>query len=168
MYGFSQSLPTPKGIRKLKRDFLLKRLGISKSILSNDLDLHTAISLYSEIISIRNVKKGEYVGYGANYIAEKDIIVATVPIGYNDGMKKGMKYVSINDKYYEIIGDICMDMIMIKIDETIKLYDKVEIFGKNISIKEVTNRTNLNAYHLLTGITNRVPRLYSDNTEIKY
>lgn len=168
MYGFSQSLPKPTGIRKLKRDLLLKRLGISESILSNNLNLHTAFSLYSEVMSIRNVKKGEYVGYGANYIADKDIVVATVPIGYNDGMKQGMKYVSINNKNYEIIGDICMDMIAVKADETIKLYDKVEIFGNNISIKEVARRTNSNAYHLLTGITNRVPRLYSDNTEIKY
>ena len=168
MYGFSQSISNPKGLRKLKRDLLVKKLGISESILSNDLDLHTAFSLYSEIISIRNVEKGEYVGYGANYIAKENIIVATIPIGYNDGMKPGMKYVSINNKRYEIIGDICMDMIMVKVDDTIKLNDKVEIFGNNISIKEVANRTNSNAYHLLTGITNRVPRIYSDNLEIKY
>ena len=94
--------------------------------------------------------------------------IATVPIGYNDGMKQAMKYVSINNKRYEIVGDICMDMITVKIDNTIKLNDKVEIFGNNISIKEVSTRTNSNAYHLLTGITNRVPRVYSDNTEIKY
>ena len=61
-----------------------------------------------------------------------------------------------------------MDMIMVRVDENIKLYDKVEIFGNNISIKDVSRRTNSNAYHLLTGITTRVPRLYSDNTEIKY
>jgi len=168
MYGFSQSIQEPTGLRKLKRDLLIKRLGISESILSNDLDLHTAFSLYSEVISIRKVTKGEYVGYGANYIAKDDIIVATIPIGYNDGMKQSMKYVSINNKLYEFIGDICMDMIMVRIDESVKLYDKVEIFGNNISLKDVTRRTNSNAYHLLTSITTRVPRLYSDNTEIKY
>lgn len=168
MYGFSQSIPNPTGLRKLKRDLLVKKLGISESILSNNLDLHTAFSLYSEVISLRKVTKGEYVGYGANYIAPEDIIVATIPIGYNDGIQQSMKYVSINNKLYEIVGDICMDMITVKVDENIKLYDKVEIFGNNISIKDVSRRTNSNAYHLLTGITTRVPRLYSDNTEIKY
>lgn len=168
MYGFNQSLPSPTGLRKLKRNLLVKKIGISDSILSNNLDLHTAFSLYSEVISLRQVKKGEFVSYGANYIAKEDIIVATIPIGYNDGMKQGMKYVSINNKLYELVGDICMDMITVRVDNNIKLYDKVEIFGGNISIKDVSIRTNSNAYHILTGITNRVPRLYSDNTEIKY
>lgn len=168
MYGFNQSLPNPTGLRKLKRNILVKKLGISDSILSNNLDLHTAFALYSEVISLRQVKKGEFVGYGANYIAKDDIIVATIPIGYNDGMKQGMKYVSINNKLYELVGDICMDMITVRVDNNVKLYDKVEIFGGNISIKDVSIRTNSNAYHILTGITTRVPRLYSDNTEIKY
>lgn len=168
MYGFNQSLPTPTGLRKLKRDLYLKKHKITPAILSNNLDLHTAFSLYSEVISIREVKSGEYVGYGANYIAKKDILVATIPIGYNDGIKQSMKYVSINNKLYPFVGDICMDMIQVQIDDTVKLHDQVEIFGKNIKIKDVSRRTNSNAYHILTGITTRVPRLYSDNTEIKY
>lgn len=168
MYGFNQSIPNPTGLRKIKRDLLIKKLGISESILSNDLDLHTAFALYSEVISIKKVKKGEYIGYGANYITKEDIIVATIPIGYNDGIKQSMKYVSINNKKYELVGDICMDMIMVHVDETIKLHDTVEIFGNNISIKDVSRETNSNAYHILTGITTRVPRVYSDNTEIKY
>lgn len=168
MYGFNQSLPEPTGLRKIKRDLLIKRLGISNSILSNNLDLHTAFSLYSSIISIRNVKKGEYIGYGANYIAKENMRIATIPIGYNDGIKQSMKYVSINNKLYEFVGDICMDMIQVKIDNTVKKEDKVEIFGKNIPIKDVTRRTNSNAYHILTGITTRVPRLYEDEKEIKY
>ena len=168
MYGFNQSIPNPTGLRKIKRALLIKKLGISESILSNDLDLHTAATLYSEVISIKKVSKGEYVGYGANYIAKEDILVATIPIGYNDGIKQSMQYVSINNKLYPFVGDICMDMIMVKIDETVKLHDQVELFGNNIKIKDVTKRTSTNAYHILTSITTRVPRLYSDNTEIKY
>ena len=48
-------------------------------------------------------------------------------------IKKSIKYVSINNKLYELIGDVCMDMIQVKVDNTIKLYDEVEIFGKNIT-----------------------------------
>ena len=168
MYGFNNSINPPKGLRKLKRDLKLKRFNISESILTNDLNLKTAFSLYTEVMSLRKVKKGEFVGYGAKYIAKENIIVATLPIGYFDGIKKEMKYVSINNKKYEIIGDICMDMTTIKVDESVKLHDKVEIFGNNIKIKEVTKRLNTNAYHLLTSISTRVPRVYEDNTEIKY
>lgn len=168
MFGFNQSIKEPTGLRKIKRDLLIKRLGISDSILSNDLDLHTAFTLYSEVISIRKVNKDEFIGYGANYIAKENMIVATIPIGYNDGIKQEMQFVSINNKLYKIVGDICMDMITVQVDDTVKLNDTVEIFGKNIPIKDVSRRTNSNAYHILTGITTRVPRLYSDNTEIKY
>lgn len=148
------------------------RLGIMmygfEQSMQNDLKLKPAFSLYSEIISIRKVKKGEYVGYDAKYIAKEDIIIATIPIGYNDGIKQKMKYVSINNKLCEFIGDICMDMIMVKVDETVKLHDKVEIFGNNISIIDVCKRTNSNPYRILTSISTRVPRVYEDNKEIKY
>ncbi len=168
MYGFNNSIPEPTGLRKIRRNLRLKKMNISQAILSNDLDLHTAFTLYTEVMSIRKIKKGSFVGYGAEYIADEDMIVATLPIGYFDGIDKQMKYVSINHKKYEIIGEVCMDMTMIKIDDSIKLHDEVEIFGKDISIKEVSRRMNSNAYHILTGISNRVPIVYSDNKEIKY
>ena len=168
MYGFNNSIPTPTGLKKFKRDRLLKKLNISETTLTNNLNLKTAFSLYTEVMSIRKIKQGSFVGYGANYIANENIIVATLPIGYVDGMNKYMKYVSINNNKYEIIGDICMDMTMIKIDDTIKLHDKVEIFGDNISIREVSRRLNTNAYHVVTGITTRVPRVYDNDIEIKY
>ena len=139
MYGFSNSIKSPTGLRKIKRDLNLKKLNISESILSNDLNLKTAFTLYTEVMSLRKVEKGSFVGYGANYITSDDIIVATLPIGYFDGITKEMKYVSINNKRYEIIGDICMDMTMIKVDDTVKLHDKVEIFGDNISIRKASN-----------------------------
>ena len=79
-----------------------------------------------------------------------------------------IKNVSINNKKYPIIGDVCMDMTLVKVDPTIRIHDKVEIFGSSISIKSVSSLLGTNAYHILTGITTRVPRVYSDNKEIKY
>lgn len=168
MYGFNNSIPSPKGLRKIKRNLLLRKLKISPSILSNDLKLRTAFSLYTEVMSIRKLEKGSFVGYGASYIAKEDMIVATIPIGYFDGIKEEFKYVSINNKLYEIIGNICMDMTMIKVDDSVKEHDIVEIFGDNITLKDVSKRSGLSAYKLLTSITNRVPRIYEDNKEIKY
>ena len=168
MYGFNNSLPTPTGLKKIKRDRMLKKLNISETTITNDLNLKTAFSLYTEVMSIRKVKAGSFVGYGASYIASEDITVATLPIGYYDGIDKDMKYVSINNKKYEIIGEICMDMITIKVDDTVKLHDKVEIFGDNISIREVARNMHTNAYHIITRITTRVPRVYDNDVEIKY
>ena len=133
MYGFSGSLPEPSGLRKIKRDFLLKKKGISKSILSNDLDLKTAFSLYSQVISVKKIKKGEFVGYGADFIANEDMTVATLAIGYFDGMSKKLKNVIINDEKCEIIGEICMDMTAVKVPDTVKCGDKAEIFGDKIT-----------------------------------
>ena len=115
-----------------------------------------------------HIKKGDFAGYGANYLAKEDMMVATLPIGYADGISASMKYVSINDKKYEIVGDICMDMTLVKVDKNVKLHDKVEIFGNDISIKSVARNMQSNAYHVLTGITTRVPRIYQDGKEIKY
>ena len=168
MYGFSQSLPEPVGLRKIKRDILNKIRHISPTVMSNDLKLKTAFSVYSEVMSIRCIKKGDFVGYGANYIAKEDTIIGTIPIGYADGMSSLMKFFCINKKKYPIIGDICMDMTIVKLDDRVKLHDKVEIFGDTISVRSVANNMHSNAYHVLTGVTSRVPRVYSDGKTIKY
>lgn len=166
MYGFSQSMNRPTGINMIKNKLLRKNN--KDFIYENDLSLKTAFSLYSEVMNIKKINKGEYVGYGAKYIANKDTIVATIPIGYYDGVNRDLKYVCISGKKYKIIGEICMDMFSVEVDENVKIFDEVEIFGNTISIKEAANNINKNAYHLLTGITTRVPRVYNDNTEIKY
>lgn len=168
MYGFSQSIKEPIGLRKLKRNIMLKVRNISDCILENDLKIKTCFSLYSEVISVHRVLKGEYVGYGANYIAKADKYVACVPIGYFDGMNKSFRYVYINGKLCKIVGDVCMDMTLVEVDSSVKIGDKVEIIGKNISVSGVCNRTGINAYHLFTSISNRVPRVYDNDVEIKY
>ena len=64
-----------------------------------------------------------------------------------------------------------MDMLSVLVDESVKIDDKVEIFGETISIKEVTTKLNINSYHLFNLISNRVPRIHKDKEkeiEIKY
>ncbi len=122
------------------------------------LPLNTGFELYSEVMSIRNAKKGECVGYASHWL-ENDAKIATIPIGYADGVDKSFKYVYISGKKYPIVADT-MDMIMILVDNKIKLNDKVEIIGKNIPVLEVCQNTGLNAYHLFVKISNRVQRRY--------
>ena len=121
-------------------------------------------------MAVRKIKAGDFVGYNACYVAKEDIYVATIPIGYADGVTKEFKNVSIKNKRYTIIADT-MDMIMVNVDKSVKIGDKVEIFGDNIKIKEVTKNIGVNAYHLFNQISNRVPRVHlreGFEEEIKY
>lgn len=170
MFGFPQNIKRGNFIQEIKRDVIIKKFNISETCRANNLKLHTAFSLYSTVMSIRKIKTGEFVGYGANYIAKEDAIIATVPVGYADGVNKNFGIVSIKGKKYEIIADT-MDMIMIKVDKCVKIGDKVEIFGDNIKIGSVTSSLGINAYHLFNQISNRVPRVHireGFEEEIKY
>lgn len=172
MYGFNCSIPMRKGFKgfiyELRRNKNIKKYNISPTFRSNDLKLKTAFSLYTEVMSLRRVRAGETVGYGAEYKVPNDTLIATLPIGSADGINQNYKYVSINGRKYPIVGEVCMDMITVSVDNNVKLHDKVEIFGDTISVRETTRNLGSNAYRLFTSITTRVPRVYSDNTEIKY
>lgn len=174
MYGFSQSIKKDTSLRgklrAIKRKKLIKKFNISKTYLTNDLNLKTAFSLYSNVMTIKKVKNKEFVGYGANFFADRDIKVAIIPIGYADGVTIKYKNVSIKGQKYQIIAD-SMDMLMVKVDNTVKIGDKVEIFGENISIREASRNNGCNSYRLFNMITNRVPRIYKkdkEKIEIKY
>ena len=170
MFGFPQKLTKPKGLRLIKRNMYLKKHHISEITYENNLNLKTAFSLHTEIITIKNVKKGEYVGYGAKYIAKEDMKIAIIPIGFADGLIK--KYenqmVKINNKEYEPTAEAGMDMTAVKIDDSINLHDHVLIFD---DAKKKAQELGISAYQLFTSITTRVPRIYEENghlTEIKY
>ena len=170
MFGFPQKLTKPKGLRLIKRNIYLKKHHISDITFENNLKLKTAFSLHTEIITIKNVKKDEYIGYGAKYIAKEDMKIAIIPIGFADGLIK--KYenqmVQINGKNYQLIGEVGMDMTAVIIDDSIKLHDHVIIFDDP---KKKAHELGISAYQLFTSITSRVPRVYKENdqfTEIKY
>lgn len=170
MYGFDQNMKEPSGLRKIKRNIYLKKHNISPITYKNKLKLKPILSLHSTVMSIKEVKKGEYVGYGAKYIAEDNIKIAILPIGFADGVLKQNENLTvlINEKEYKIIGEIGMDMITIKVDDNVKLDDDVIIYN---NIKERSKKLGISAYTLLTSITTRVPRIYKEKdkiTEIKY
>lgn len=174
LYGFNGSRKASRGLkaklRKFKRNLYLKQHHISETYLENDLDVHTAFALYSTVFSLRKVMPGEVVGYNASFKVKKEGYIATIPVGYADGVTKEFGFVAIHNKRYPIVGD-AMDMIMALVDESVKCKDKVEIFGNTISIREVSNRLGINAYHLFNQISHRVPRIHKigeEEIEIKY
>ena len=176
MYGMSQSMNQPVGIRaklrEIKNSIKRKKLNISPTTISNNLKLNTSITLCSEIIDIKEIHANDFVGYGAEFIAQEDVRIATIAIGYADGIPKTIKHVAINNKIFSVVGEVCMDMISAKVDNTVKIGDKVIIIDNNLlPVKKVANECGISSYTLFTGITTRVPRVYNENnklTEIKY
>ncbi len=170
MFGFDQKMSEPKGLRLIKRNHYLKKHGISPITYTNDLELKTAFSLHSEIMCIKDVKAGQYVGYGAGYTATQDIKIGIMPIGFADGLIKqnqGLNVI-INNKEYPIIGELGMDMTTVLIDENVKLHDEVIIYD---DIKKRTKELGISAYQLFTLISTRVPRVYKEKnklTEVNY
>jgi alanine racemase len=145
------------------------RLGIGLYGISNDYEeqkeLENVGTLKSIISQIRTIDKGESVGYGRRFIAEKETIIATIPIGYADGIRRawgnGVGYVLINNKPAKIIGSICMDMLMVNITGIdCKEGNTVIIFGENPTVNFMAKQLNTIPYEILTSISQRVKRVF--------
>lgn len=139
------------------------RLGIGMlGISSYDINLKPAFSLYTKIANIKKISTGEFVGYGASYIAKEDEFIATLPIGYADGWKRGNqgRYCFINGVKCEFVGRICMDQSMVKVPEEFPIGTIVELIGPNISVEDVAKDLNTISYEIFTSISNRVNKIY--------
>lgn len=165
MYGYKQNIPKGNVITRIKRDHLWKANNIKGVHLNNNLDLNYPLSMYSKVLEIRKVNPGEFVGYGALYKFKEESVVATIPVGYADGVVKEFKYVYIKNKPYEIVAE-CMDMIMVKVDSSVKINDDVEIIGEHQNVKTLGSRMNLSGHKFLNMFSNRVPIVYSYNGEV--
>ena len=99
-------------------------------------------------------------------VVEKDAVVATVSIGYADGFSRrlgnGAGKVWIRGKLAPVIGTVCMDMVMVDVTAIagVKQGEEVIIFGKEISIQELANWAGTIPYEIMTGISERVKRVY--------
>ena len=121
-------------------------------------------TLKSVISQIHHIKEGESVGYNRGYKSKSFIKTATIPIGHADGIgrqygnEKG--FVVINNQKAYIIGNVCMDMIMVNItDIDCKEGDEVIIFGKNNPANKFAECANTISYEIITAISQRVKRI---------
>ncbi|WP_027137998.1 alanine racemase [Gaetbulibacter saemankumensis] len=122
-------------------------------------------SLKTVISQIHTIHKGESVGYNRGYISNSSIKTATLPIGHADGIGrqygKGKGYVIINNKKAPIVGNVCMDMIMVNITNIdCKEGDEVIIFGPSTTAEQLAETANTISYELITGISQRVKRVF--------
>lgn len=140
------------------------RMGIIMYGFSNNLKLESVFTLKSKIIEIKHIKKGDTVGYDGNYKATKDELIGIVPIGYADGIirKNTGRYVYINNNRYQIVGNICMDMLFVLIDENVKLNNEVLIIKDNNHINEIANYLDTINYEVMCDVSSRVERKYME------
>ncbi|MEY3059280.1 MAG: hypothetical protein RL000_632 [Bacteroidota bacterium] len=128
--------------------------------------LNEAVALKTTIAQIRKVKQGETVGYGGKAILNRDSLIATIRIGYADGYPRalgnGKGTVMINGHLLSTVGSVCMDMTMLDITDCpeISLNDEVLVFGPGKSIVQLAKEAGTIPYEIMTGITQRVPRIY--------
>ena len=145
------------------------RLGIGLYGISNDIEeqkeLEIVGTLKSVISQIRTIEKDESVGYGRRFIATETTKIATIPIGYADGIRRswgqGVGFVIINGKPAKIIGSICMDMMMVNVTSIdCKEGNTVIIFGENPTVNFIAKQLNTIPYEILTSISQRVKRVF--------
>jgi alanine racemase len=145
------------------------RLGIGMYGISEDKSiqkqLKTVATFKTVISQITTIKKGETVSYGRNFKADKDSKIATIPVGYADGIRRslgnGIGKVNIHGNFVPIVGTICMDMLMLDVSEiNCEEGDEVIIFGEKPSISTLANQMQTIPYEVLTSISSRVKRIY--------
>jgi alanine racemase len=127
--------------------------------------IHNVSSLKTTILQIRNVAKGESIGYSRRTMLERDSRIAAIPIGYADGLDRHLGnragYCLVNGEKAPYMGNICMDVAMIDVtDIDCQEGDRVEIFGDNLPVTVLSDLLGTIPYEILTGISNRVKRVY--------
>jgi len=124
------------------------------------------MTLRATIIAINRVKRGDFIGYSHGYRAKKDMKIAIISIGYADGFpralsNKGKIYYKGN--FLKIVGKVSMDSVAVDAgDADVKISDEVVIFGDEITVADVANQADTLPYEILTGVYERVKRIYKN------
>ena len=124
--------------------------------------------LCARVVSLRRLRPGDTVSYGAEAEVESDTTIATLSIGYGDGIPRSLGsrgMIEINGMVVPLVGRVTMDMIMVDVEDTpVSLGDVATIFGGLVSLDEQAELAGTISYELLTAISPRVVRRYQDET----
>ncbi len=137
------------------------------------LPLEQALTLKASIVNILHAKPGMRISYGGTYVTTRDSVIATLPLGYADGYPRILSNrasVLIKGKRAPIVGSICMDQMMIDVTDIegvelgteVVLYGVEQETGESLPVSELAGLTGSINYEILTGLSERVPRVYKD------
>ncbi|MEQ9261818.1 MAG: bifunctional UDP-N-acetylmuramoyl-tripeptide:D-alanyl-D-alanine ligase/alanine racemase [Owenweeksia sp.] len=169
-YKFDRHILNSSGISNFPQaHFEMVRLGIGLyGVSGSEADrpyLKAVSSLKATVSQLKSLSRGESLGYGRAYIAEKDRTIAVISLGYADGFRRSLSHgvgeVVINKKRYPVVGRVCMDMAMVDVsDGGVQEGDEVEVFGPGISLYELADKMDTIPYEVLASISQRVKRIY--------
>lgn len=150
--------------------FDMVRLGIGlygvAATPEDQVNLMTVGTLKTVISQIKHIKQADTVGYSRKGVLERDTITATIAIGYADGydrgLGRGIGEVLVAGKRCKTVGNVCMDMTMVDITDVpnAKEGDDVIVFGEGLSIAELAAHIGTIPYEIITGVSERVKRIY--------
>lgn len=141
----------------------------SKEVVKDKIHLKPALQWKSIVSFVKWIHPGTSVSYGGTFVADRDTKVATIPVGYADGVRRelsGKGKVLIRGQYAPIIGRICMDQFMVDVThiDPVLEGDEVTLIGRDgeraISVEEVAELSHSFNYEYICGISKRVPRKY--------
>ena len=148
----------------------------SSNVEKSRIDLKPCMQLKSQIVRISNIGPNIPVGYGGLFITERETKLATITVGYADGIHRtatGKLQVLVNGQNAPVVGRICMDQCMVDITDIngdVAVYDEVVIYGEqkgsSISAEQVAAQMGTVHYEVLCSISKRVPRYYFENGKI--
>ena len=172
MYGYDISLSkygtNIRGLLTKTRDnYLIKKNNISPVIRDVSIDLKPAFSLKTNVMEIREVKKGELLGYGT-HIVDNDYKIAVLPIGYEDGIgiNNDNRYVLINGTKYKCIGPISMCMMFVIVDDKVSVQDEVIVLGDKLTLGYMSRLNNMGIQETLVTLGQRLKRKYIKNNKL--
>lgn len=159
-----------KVVANYSKDFLndMVRVGLLLYGYSNNPEvqkrLKPVMSFKTIVSYFKVLEKGCPIGYNQTYVTKKRTRIVTLPVGYADGYPiefSNKTSVFLNNKFYPVVGKICMDQCMVDIGNgEAYVGDEVELFGENVSLWELSKESLKSPYVLLTGVSERVPRVY--------
>lgn len=131
------------------------------------IDLTPVMELKTRIVSLRTLPKGACVSYGRTYTLERDSRVAVVPVGYADGLHRGLSNrmsMLVRGRKAKQIGRICMDMCMLDVTDVpeAQIGDAVTVFGDGAPLQILADAIGTITYELMCSVSPRVPRIYLD------
>lgn len=169
-------------MRMKEADLDVVRLGIaqhgmwpSEEVPKEGIDLRPALSLKSHIVYTKTILKGTQVSYGGTFQADRDMKIATIPVGYGDGYPRslsGKGYVLIRGKKAPIIGRVCMDQFMVDVShiDGVSENDEITLIGQDgeeiITMEELGELSGRFNYELACDLGKRIPRAYVKNDKI--
>ncbi len=170
-YPVSRHLLNSSGITRFTHaQFEMVRLGLGLYGIDSSKKLNEKLNpvgtLKTRVSQIKHLKAGESVGYNRAGNTERDTIIATVGIGYADGLSRrlsnGIGQMLVKNKFANIIGKVCMDMTMLDVTDIagVEEGDEVIVFGEELPVQIIADKSGTIPYEVMTGISRRVKRIY--------